>query len=132
MFKKYDPPGTMGILCDPTHPALAQFPTEFHSNWQWWPLVKNGCAMILDSLPDDLEPIVRVIDNFERNHKLGVAFEASVGQGKLLVCSCNLMQQMHYPEARQLLISLLNYMNSDDFTPSCRIVADDIERLMRE
>jgi hypothetical protein len=24
----------MGILCDPTHPALAGFPTEFHANWQ--------------------------------------------------------------------------------------------------
>ncbi|MDA1044929.1 MAG: beta-galactosidase, partial [Verrucomicrobia bacterium] len=32
-------PGTLGILCDPAHAALADFPTEFHSHWQWWPLV---------------------------------------------------------------------------------------------
>ena len=32
-------PGTLGILCEPKHPALAEFPTEFHSNWQWWPIV---------------------------------------------------------------------------------------------
>ncbi|MGE5124747.1 MAG: glycoside hydrolase, partial [Betaproteobacteria bacterium] len=29
-------PHTLGILCDPAHPALAAFPTEGHSNWQWW------------------------------------------------------------------------------------------------
>ncbi len=87
--------------------------------------------MILDSLPDNLDPIVRVIDNFERNHKLGVAFEATVGQGKLLVCSCGLMSQRKYPEARQLLASFLHYMNSDDFDPSCSLAASDIEHLMR-
>lgn len=30
------PPHTLGILCDPQNPALARFPTDFHSNWQWW------------------------------------------------------------------------------------------------
>jgi len=33
---------TMGILCDPANPALAEFPTEFHSNWQWLWAVKVG------------------------------------------------------------------------------------------
>ncbi|MCP5528738.1 MAG: glycoside hydrolase, partial [Verrucomicrobiales bacterium] len=28
-------PTTLGILCDPKHPALEGFPTDFHSNWQW-------------------------------------------------------------------------------------------------
>jgi hypothetical protein len=131
MFKKYDPPGTMGILCDPAHPALKGFPTEFHSNWQWWSLLKNGCAMILDGLPDDLEPIVRVIDNFERNHRLGVIFECSVGAGQLLVCSCNLLQQQNYPEARQLFASLLQYMNSDAFAPSCSAPTEVVKRLLK-
>jgi hypothetical protein len=36
------PPGTMGFICDPKTPALAKFPTEFHTNWQWWHLVKNS------------------------------------------------------------------------------------------
>src|SRR5690606_18685782 len=31
-----DQPGTMGILCDPQHPALDDFPTDAYSNWQWW------------------------------------------------------------------------------------------------
>ena len=45
------PPTTLGILCDPKHPALASFPTEFHSNWQWWYLISQAGAMILDDLP---------------------------------------------------------------------------------
>src|SRR5512137_1839475 len=35
-------PTTMGILCDPKHPALAEFSTEFHNNWQWWYLVHRA------------------------------------------------------------------------------------------
>ena len=45
------PPHTLGILCDPEHPALAGFPTETHSNWQWWYLVSRAGALILDGLP---------------------------------------------------------------------------------
>lgn len=129
MFKKYDPPGTMGMLCEPDHPALSGFPTEFHSNWQWWVLLKNGCAMILDDLPDNLDPIVRVIDNFERNHRLSVIFECQVGKGKLLVCSCNLQQQQEYPEVRQLQKSLLRYMDSDNFNPKCNIKPEKLKEM---
>lgn len=118
MFKRYNPPGTLGILCDPSHPALADFPTEFHSNWQWWPLLRNGCTMILDELPAGLRPIVHVIDNFERNQRLGVLFECRVGSGKLLVCSCNLLEQQDRPEVRQFLASLLKYAGSEKFQPA--------------
>ena len=59
-------PGTLGILCDPGHPALAQFPTDFHSNWQWFHLLMNSRALILDPLPAGFRPVVQVIDNFER------------------------------------------------------------------
>ncbi|HKM92238.1 MAG TPA: glycoside hydrolase family 2 TIM barrel-domain containing protein, partial [Prolixibacteraceae bacterium] len=117
MFKKYSPPGTLGILCNPVHPIFNSFPTEFHSNWQWWPLLKNGIALKLDKTQADFRPIVQVIDNFERNLKLGVIFECKVGEGKLLVCSCNLLNQQDKPEARQLLSSLLKYASSKDFNP---------------
>lgn len=118
MFKRYTPPGTLGMLCDPSHPALTDFPTEFHSNWQWWPLLRHGCAMVLDQLPAELRPIVQVIDNFERNQRLGVLFECRVGSGKLLVCSCNLMAQQDHPEARQFLASLVKYAGSEKFQPA--------------
>jgi len=110
-------PGTLGILCNPKHPALSQFPTESHSNWQWNQLVMNSRAMILDGTPADYRPVVQVIDNFDRNHKLGLIFECSVGRGKLLVCSIDLPRLLHLPEARQLYTSLLAYVNSKEFNP---------------
>jgi hypothetical protein len=36
--------GTLGILCDPRHPALADFPTEKHADWQWADLLGNFSA----------------------------------------------------------------------------------------
>ncbi len=44
-------PGTLGILCDPKHSVFKEFPTEFHSNWQWWSIVKNSHPIILDRMP---------------------------------------------------------------------------------
>ena len=117
-WRKMKPaPGTLGILCNPKHPALSRFPTESHSNWQWNQLVMHSRAMILDRTPADYRPIVQVIDNFDRNHKLGLIFECSVGQGKLLVCSIDLPCLLHLPEARQLYVSLLAYMDSGEFQP---------------
>ncbi len=118
---KPEPPGTLGHLCDPKHPALANFPTDFHSNWQWWQLVKNSRPIILDETPDDFRPIVQTIDNFDRNHKLGLITEMKVGNGSLLVCAIDLMAIQDNPEGRQMLHSLLSYVGSDKFKPSAEI-----------
>ncbi len=109
-------PGTMGLLVDPAHPAFASFPTDFHSDWQWWDLCKNSKTIVIDSLPVD--PIVTVIDNFFKNRKLGNLFEARVGEGKLIFCSMDLtIKRNERPVARQLRKSLLEYMNSSAFDP---------------
>ncbi len=122
-------PGTLGILTDPGHPALADFPTEFHTNWQWFPIIKQSYPMILDRLPDDYRPIVQVIDNVERNHKLGLLFEFKVGNGKLLVCMSDLKAVQDKPEARQFYRSLLEYMESPAFAPSYSLSAKDLQDL---
>jgi len=112
-------PGTMGILCDPSHPALLHFPTEMHSNWQWWDICKNARTIELDSVKENLQPIVRMVDNFYKNRNLGLIFEARVGEGKLLFCSTDLGNNMdNRPVARQMYYSLLAYMQSDRFNPS--------------
>ena len=109
--------GTLGILTDPAHPLFADFPTEFHSNWQWWAITKNARPMILDSCGTGYHPIVQVIDNIDRNHKLGIIFEFQAGRGKLLVSMANLPALSDRPEARQLYQSIIQYMNSDKFNP---------------
>ena len=130
MFNKYNPPGTLGILCDPKHPALAHFPTEFHSNWQWWRLLKYGRPIDLKTLPIDYRPIVHVIDNVTLNRKLGVLLEAKVGKGRLLICSMDLQNLQDYPEGRQMYYSLLKYMDSSDFNPEQVIDITHIESIV--
>lgn len=110
-------PGTMGILCDPKHPALARFPTEAHSDWQWWEPALRSKTVVLDGLA--VTPIVRVIDNFARNHSLANVFEARVGKGSLLFCAVDVTNELETrPVARQLRNSLLQYAAGKDFKPS--------------
>ena len=120
------PPGTLGLLCDPQTPALAEFPTDFHTNWQWWHLLKNSRSVKFDDTSDDYRPTVQMIDNFARNSKLGLIAETKVGQGKMLICSIDLLSIQDKPEARQLLHSLLQYTGSNKFNPEKEI---DIELL---
>jgi len=40
-------PHTLGILCNPSHPALSEFPTEYHSDWQWWGITVSLVALFL-------------------------------------------------------------------------------------
>jgi hypothetical protein len=114
----YDAPGTLGILCDPNHSLFNYFPTEFHSNWQWFRLINNSRSFMLHQTPLSYRPIVQVIDNFERNHKLGLIFECNVSNGKLLICGINLQAMTGTAESDQLLYSIIQYMESDDFLPS--------------
>jgi hypothetical protein len=110
-------PGTLGILTDPAHPLFREFPTEEHTDWQWFPVLKASRPMILDALRG-YKPIVQVIDNVERNHRLGLVFEFAAGKGKLLVCCSDLESVLDYPEGRQFYKAILDYMRSDDFQPS--------------
>ena len=123
------PPHTLGILCDPKNPALADFPAEYHSNWQWWYLVSQGGAMILDDLPPQLRPTVQVIDDWVTNRKLALIFEARVGFGKLMVCSIDLRHDDN-PVSRQMLHSLLRYISGPHFNPSIAVSAEQIKSLM--
>ncbi|MHC4324787.1 MAG: discoidin domain-containing protein, partial [Planctomycetota bacterium] len=132
-WTRRQPPHTLGILCDPKHPALAQFPTEFHSNWQWWDLVTKSRFMILDEFPAELRPIVQIIDDWNTNRRLGLIFEATIGKGKLLVSSIDLKSNLNErPVARQMLQSLLEYMDSDAFAPARSIDPEHLQGLLRK
>jgi hypothetical protein len=132
-WTRQQPPHTLGILCNPKHPALAQFPTEFHSNWQWWDLVTKSRFMILDEFPAELRPIVQVIDDWNTNRRLGLIFEARIGEGKLLVSSIDLKSNLNErPVARQMLQSLLKYMDSSAFAPKQSIDVKLLLGLLRK
>ena len=128
--KKPVSPGTLGILTNPQHPLFAEFPTEEHTNWQWFPVISHSNSMILDNFSRAYQPIVQVIDNIERNHKLGLVFELAVDKGKLLVCMSDLERAKAYPEGRQFYHSLLRYMQSADFQPQHQISFNDLMQLL--
>jgi hypothetical protein len=124
---------TVGILCDPKHPALRGFPTDFHSDWQWWDLQENGKPMVLDGLPREFRPVVQLIDDWNVCRKLGLVLEARVGEGRLVVCSIDLERDLATrPVARQMRRSLLDYMASDEFKPAAQLTAGQIATLFRE
>ena len=125
-------PHTLGVLLDPGHPAFAAFPTEGHSNWQWWYLVSRAGAMILDGLPPELRPTLQVVDDWFTNRRLGLVFEARVGKGRLLVTSIDLERDLEEnPVARQMRHSLLRYVASDRFAPKVEVSPDAIRALMQ-
>ena len=123
-------PDTMSILCDPKHPLFAQFPTDFYSDWQWYDLMQNSRPLILAGTPADFRPLVQVIDNFARNHKLGTVFEARAGKGKILVCSIDLASNLaSRPAARQFAKSLYAYVGSAAFNPKPELDAATLDKI---
>jgi hypothetical protein len=123
-------PHTLGILCNPEHPALKYFPTEYHSNWQWWDAMSHSDVINLNEFPVKLKPIVRVVDDWFTNRRLGLLIEVKVGKGKLLVSGIDLHSNLESrPEAKQLLFSLNEYMNSEAFDPGVTIKMDQISTL---
>ncbi len=123
-------PHTLGVLVNPNHPALAEFPTEYHSNYQWWDAMSHSGAINLTSFPTELKPIVRVIDDWVTNRPLALVFEAKVGKGKILISGIDLTSDMNKrPEAQQLLFSLKKYMAGGKFIPKVEIEVEQIKKL---
>ncbi len=116
------PVGTLGLCIDNMHPSLADFSCEEWTTPQWYDIVTHSDCAILDETP--IQPIVQVIDNFERNHKLGILFECKVADGSLLVCTARLSEIYERHEAAQFAKSILQYAASDKFAPHQSVSAD--------
>jgi hypothetical protein len=124
---------SMGILCDPAHPALAGFPTDSYTNWQWYDLLEKSRTMVLDNTPASFRPIVQVIDNFTKNCKLGNLLEARIGDGRLMVCSIDIYADLgRRLAARQLRRSILDYMGSQAFEPRQNLTFDELATFLGE
>jgi hypothetical protein len=121
----------MGLLIDPKNPVFKSFPTEFHSNWQWWDLCKKSKTIEFGDLP--VTPLIRVVDNFFKNRNLTNLFEAKVGNGKLVFSSMDLSEDLELrPAANQLRYSLLEYMKSEEFKPEKQAEFSDLLNLIKK
>lgn len=118
-----NPNGTtfLGLLVDHSNPALAGFPTQANCDWQWVDLFSDTHALNLDELPRSLMPIVQTIDDWNRNLKLALLYECTVGAGRLMVTTLDL--DAARPGTASLRHSVLTYMASAKFQPAVAIPA---------
>jgi hypothetical protein len=124
------PPHTLGILCNPKHPALQEFPTEYCSNWQWRDAMSHCNAIRLDVISPSIEPVIRVIDDWFTARPLALVFECRAANGKLLISGIDLISdQEKRPEAKQLLYSLKKYMAGKEFNPTATISIENIKAI---
>ena len=86
--------------------------------------------MILDDFPANLKPIIQPIDTWFENRRLALVFESKTGGGKLLVCSIDLKNiAADRLVSKQLMVSAINYMNSDAFNPKVEVDLSKIKSL---
>lgn len=110
---------------------MSAFPTSSNFDWQWAQIMQNVRAVNMDQLPAELEPVVWAIDDWNRNYKLGVLFEAAVGDGRLLVSAFDVTKPGGpNAVARQLRYSLLSYIKSDCFQPNVSVTPAEIRSLL--
>lgn len=127
---KMRPPHTLGFVCDPKHPAFAEFPTSYHSDMQWWEIVNKTQVMNLEDFPVGFKPIVQPIDTWFLNRRLAMIFEAKVASGRLLVSSADLAPgKDRSPASKQLFFSLQRYMQSDKFAPKSELKFETVKDL---
>jgi hypothetical protein len=119
---KMRPPHTLGFVVQSKHPAFQYFPTEYHSNLQWWEIANRAQVMNLEGFPNGFKPLVQPIDTWFMNRRLAMILEAKVGNGKLIMCSADLVSDTtHRIAARQLFYSLQRYMLSSEFNPKDQV-----------
>lgn len=127
---KMRPPHTLGFVCDPKHPAFANFPTADHSEMQWWEIVNKAQVMNLEDFPSGFKSIVQPIDTWFLNRRLALIFEARVSKGKLVVSSADLSPDKDKtPVSKQLFFSLQRYMESNEFAPKSVLKFETVKDL---
>lgn len=106
------PTGTLGLLIRREHDALSGFPCDTYTTPQWHSIVTASRSTILDNT--EIVPIVQTIDNFSRNHRLGMIYELHLQDLDLglLVCTSALPRLIKngHPEALALFESLAAYL----------------------
>lgn len=75
--------GGMGQLIDEKHPLFEEFPTEFHTNWQWWPMAGQRAVI----LPQPMKAIITEMDSYAYMRPMIQLMECRCGNGKLMLSS---------------------------------------------
>ncbi len=119
--------GGMGQLIDEKHPIFKNFPTEFHTNWQWWPMASQRAVIF----PHLVKAIVTEMDSYAYMRPMAQLAEFRCGGGKLLFSSMGLQNLQQYPESRALLHAIYQYMDSEAFAPEEEISVEEMSELVK-
>ena len=127
---KMKPPHTTGAYIQANHPVFRDFPTDDWQDLQWWELTNRAQCINLAEFPKDYQPIVQPIDTWHLSRKLGMMVEARVGNGRLLLTTLDIENDLDRRiVARQLRQSILSYMASEDFQPSLKLDPEILHHL---
>lgn len=119
--------GGMGQLIDTTHPIFRNFPTEFHTNWQWWPMASQRAVI----LPRPLNCIVTEMDSYAYLRPMAQLLEFRCLEGRVLFSSMGLQNLQQYPEARALLAGIYGYLEEEPlFAAAQELEPEEVSRML--
>ena len=125
---KMRPPHTTGAYINTEHPLFHHFPSDNWGNLNWWELLNRAQVMNLGRLPKDYQSPVQPIDTWHLSRKLGMIVEAQVGKGRLFMTTMDIDRNLDQRlVARQMRQAILRYMLSDEFKPTLKLSADEID-----
>lgn len=119
--------GGMGQLIDAAHPVFASFPTETHTNWQWWAMATRR-AMIL---PHRMKTIVAEMDSYAYLRPMAKLLECRCLNGRLMISSMGLHQLQQHPEARALQAGIYRWLSCAEGLPDQELTVAEVRELVK-
>lgn len=119
--------GCMGQLIDASHPLFSAFPTQTHSNWQWWRMA-NQRAIVL---PRRLRCIIAEMDSYAYLRPMAQLLECRCHGGRLLLSVLGLHALLSHPEARALQSAIYGYLATPVPLPEQEMSVEEITALVR-
>lgn len=122
-----DQEGGMGQLIDTEHPIFKEFPTDFHTDWQWWIMTTKRAVI----LPHPMKTIITEMDSYAFLRPMAQMIEFRCLKGKVLLSTMELHKSQQYPEARALQTAIYEYLSGEDFEPAEEITEEELSMLVR-
>lgn len=122
-----DQEGGMGQLIDTEHPIFKEFPTDFHTDWQWWIMATKRAVI----LPHPMKTIITEMDSYAFLRPMAQMIEFRCLKGKVLLSTMELHKSQQYPEVRALQVSIYTYLSGENFEPAEEITEEELSMLVR-
>ena len=119
--------GGMGQLIDVSHPIFKNFPTEFHTNWQWWPMASQRAIIFPHPVKSDRDGDGQLC-LYASDDPAG---RIPVRWWKVDRIIYGLQNLQEYPEGRALLDAIYQYMTTEEFSPEEEITVKEIQELVK-